>query len=112
MSVLQNGSGVGAPVFGGDHELVQHANTQSADSVSLLSSTKDSSNLVRQVVELSSVVITIDGQARAKVNLDDVRKHLMIMGLFPPDLYGVGESFEETRLRYILGRSCSNVGSL
>lgn len=41
------------------------------------------------------------GQKTAQVRLTDVRKQLMTMGLFPPGLYGIGESFEEMRQRYV-----------
>lgn len=51
-------------------------------------------------VESGSTGLTIDRKNWENVDdLVDIRKHLMVMGLFPPDLYTVGESFEETRLR-------------
>lgn len=56
--------------------------------------------LTQRRVESGSTGQTIDGKIRNNVDdLVDIRKHLMVMGLFPPDLYTVGESFEETRLR-------------
>lgn len=80
---------------------VQRASAPMADGVCLLPSTGTTSSM-RQAVELSSVVITMDGQFREKVDLADARKQLMTMGLFPAHLYGAGESFEEIRLRYVL----------
>lgn len=86
---------------GGVRQSVQRASAPMVDGVCLLPSTGTTSSM-RQVVEPSSVMITIDGQVREKVDLADARKQLMIMGLFPAQLHGASESFEEMRLRYLL----------
>lgn len=53
-----------------------------------------------QAVEFDSKTIAIDGRMWETMDvLADIRKQLMVMGLFPPELYRVGENFEETRLR-------------
>lgn len=85
----------------GVRQPVQRASAPMADGACLLPSTGTKSSM-RQAVELSSVMITMDDQVREKVDLADARKQLMIMGLFPEQLYGAGESFEEMRLRYLL----------
>lgn len=96
---LGDGSVTVATVSGGDNQGAQQAGAPVADSVGLLSSRRELPS-VRQATELSSVIITMEGQISAKMNLADVRKQLMMMGLFPAELYGVGESFEETLFRY------------
>lgn len=93
-----NGSVAAASIFGGDGQGSQDTNAPMADSA--LSSI-DGPTSVRQAFALDSVMINIGGQVAANVKLTDVRKQLMVMGLFPPDLYGVGESFEEMRWRYV-----------
>lgn len=90
---------ISSALFSGDGQLGQQAGAPVAGSIGLLSSGGGAASM-GQAVELSSVVINMNGQVCAKVNLADVRRQLMTMGLFPPDLYGVGESFEEMRLRY------------
>lgn len=97
LSNLGNGTVAAASIFGGDGQGSQ--NTSAPMAGSALSSI-DGPTSVRQAFALNSVVINIDGQMAASVKLTDVRKQLMMMGLFPPDLYGVGESFEEMRWRY------------
>lgn len=98
-----NTSGLGiratsSALSGGGGQLGQQGGASVADSVGS-SSSRGGGASMGQAIELSSVVINMNGQVCAKVNLADVRKQLMTMGLFPPDLYGVGESFEEIRLR-------------
>lgn len=89
----------------------QRASAPVADGVCLSPSTGLTSSM-RQAVELSSVMVTMDGKTTAKVDLADARKQLMIMGLFPAQLYGAGESFEEMRLRYLVvgqRRACIDI---
>lgn len=95
---MGNGSVEADPIFGGHGLHSQNTNAPMADSV--LSSV-DESTSVRQAFALNSVMINVGGQMVENVKLTDVRKQLMTMGLFPPVLYGVGESFEEMRLRYV-----------
>ncbi|CBJ26303.1 Hypothetical leucine rich repeat protein [Ectocarpus siliculosus] len=95
MSILGNGSVNDPFVFSGGGQLPQKTNAPLADSA--LSSVGGSPS-VRQGFELDSVIVRVDGQM-AKIKLTDVRKQLMTVGLFPPELYGVGETFEEMRLR-------------
>lgn len=99
MSTLGYGSDAAAPIFDGGGQRSQKTNAPMADSV--LSSIGASTS-VSQAFALNSVLINVGGQVAAKVKLTDVRKQLMTMGLFPPDLYGVGESFEEMRWRYVI----------
>lgn len=98
MSTLRNGSVTAAINFGGDGQRSQSTNAPMADSG--LSSI-DGSISVRQAFALNSVMINVNGEMAASVKLTDVRKHLMTMGLFPPELYRVGETFEEMRWRYV-----------
>lgn len=49
--------------------------------------------------ELSTVRVILDGQVCAIFGLSDLRKKLMRLGLFPQEIYGEGENFEETRTR-------------
>ncbi|CAN0309460.1 unnamed protein product, partial [Ectocarpus sp. 12 AP-2014] len=95
MSILGNGSVNDSFVFSGGGQLPQKTNAPMADSA--LSSVGGSPS-VRQGFELDSIIVRVDGQM-AKIKLTDVRKQLMTVGLFPPELYGVGETFEEMRLR-------------
>lgn len=83
----------------------QNASAPVAESAWLLSSRGGASS--RQAVDLNSVTIAMSGQSSDKVKLTDVRQQLMIMGLFPLDLYGIGETLEEIRLRYSLFCRCS-----
>lgn len=92
------------PAFDGEDQLSPRANAPMADSV--LSSISKSSSL-REGPLMSSILINMDGDMTAKVKLADVRKQLMTMGLFPPDLYGIGESFHEMRQRYLPTRFIS-----
>lgn len=85
---------------GRDEQLSRQAGTPLDDGI-ILSLSRSGSAGVRQEVELDSVVISMDGETSAKVNLADARKQLMMMGLFPRVLYEIGESFEEKRLRYV-----------
>lgn len=92
------GMGPGAISFyNGDDQLFPETNAPIADSV-LSSISKSSSS--REGLPMSSILINMGGHMKAKVKLADVRKQLMTMGLFPPDLYGIGESFHEMRQRY------------
>ncbi|CAM9096355.1 unnamed protein product, partial [Hapterophycus canaliculatus] len=95
MSNLGRGSVV-TLISNGDDQLSPKANAPMADSV--LSSTSQSSAL-REGSSMSSILINIGGHMKAKVKLTDVRKQLMTMGLFPQDLHGIGESFDEIRQR-------------
>lgn len=79
-------------------QVEQKNNAPLADSV--LSSVGGSAAISRPFSP-NSVVINVGGQMAANMTLTDVRKQLMTMGLFPPDLYGVGESFGDTRQRYV-----------
>lgn len=96
MSILGNGSVKDPFVFNGGGQLPQKTNAPMADSA--LSSVGGPPS-VRQGFELDSVIVRVDGQ-KAKIKLTDVRKQLMTVGLFPPEFYAVGETFEEMRLRY------------
>lgn len=98
LSTLGNGSVVADLVFSGGGHISQTSNAPMADSA--LSSTGGSAS-TRLGFGPNSVMINVRGEMAAKVELTDVRKQLMTMGLFPPDLYGVGESFEEMRQRYV-----------
>jgi len=91
-------SNVASPILRGDDQDPQRSNAPQADSV--LSSIGASASM-RRPFSPNSVMINVGGEVTANVTLTDVRKQLMTMGLFPPDLYGVGESFEETRRRYV-----------
>lgn len=92
------GNGVADLVFSVGGQVSQISNAPMADSA--LSSTGGSA-CARHGFGPNSVMINVRGQMAAKVELTDVRKQLMTMGLFPPDLYGVGESLEEMRRRYV-----------
>lgn len=92
---------VAAIVPGGGPDLTQIAQAPIADSVGFLSAGDDMLS-AEQAIELSSVMIKVDRKTRPSVRLTDFRKQLMVMGLFPPPLYEVGESFEEIHLRYEL----------
>lgn len=92
LSTLGNGSVVADLVFSGSGQVSQTSNAPIADSAL--------SSIGGQGLGPNSVMINVRGEIAAKVQLTDVRKQLMTMGLFPPDLYGVGESFEEMRQRY------------
>ncbi|CAN0508619.1 unnamed protein product, partial [Ectocarpus sp. 12 AP-2014] len=87
MSILGNGSVNDPFVFSGSGQLPQKTNAPMDDSA--LSSVGGSPS-VRQGFELDSIIVRVDGQM-AKIKLTDVRKQLMTVGLFPPELYGVGE---------------------
>lgn len=97
-STFGNRSVVADIVFSGGGQVSKTSNAPMADSA--LSSIGGSAS-TRQGFRPSAVMINVRGQMAAKVELTDVRKQLMKMGLFPPDLYGVGESFEEMRQRYV-----------
>ncbi|CAM9977150.1 unnamed protein product [Scytosiphon promiscuus] len=87
------------PVSKGEDQLSPKASAPMADSV--LSSVSKPASL-GEWLPTSSILINAGGDMTAKVKLTDVRKQLMTMGLFPPDLYGIGESFHEIRQRKIL----------
>lgn len=97
---LWNSKATATPVLSGDDDDddPQKSNAPQADSV--LSSIGASAS-IRRPFSPNSVMINVRGQVTASVTLADVRKQLMTMGLFPPDLYGVGESFEEMHQRYV-----------
>lgn len=53
-----------------------------------------------QAAEYSSMTVAVDRRLWENVDvLADIRKQLMVMGLFPSELYRVGEKIEETPLR-------------
>ncbi len=95
---LWNSKAAATPVLSGDDQDPQKNIAPQADSV--LSSIGASASR-RRPFSPNSVMINVGGQVTANVTLADVRKQLMTMGLFPPDLYGVGESFEEMHQRYV-----------
>eukprot|EP00752_Nemacystus_decipiens_P011884 g10537.t2 len=102
LSTHANGSVVADLVFSGGGQALQTSNAPIADSA--LSSIGGPAS-TRQGIGSNSVMINVRGEMAANVDLTDVRKQLMTMGLFPPDLYGVGESFEEKRQREKLADS-------
>lgn len=86
-------------VASGRGHVASHASAPVAESVGLLSTQTESFPRGKSM-ELSSPRINEGAQVCAYVDIFNQRKQLMLLGLFPPDLYRVGESFEEKHLRY------------
>lgn len=62
------------------------------------------------IVEPHMTYIKVEGEDGTSVHLSDFRKQLMTVGLFPPELYQIGESFEEIRTRYAkIKRYCPQI---
>lgn len=99
LSTLGNRSVVADLVFSEGRRVSSTSNAPMADSA--LSSIGGAAS-TRQDFGPNSVVINVHGEMAAKLELTDVRKQLMKMGLFPPEFYRVGESFEEMRQRYVV----------
>lgn len=97
-STIGNGSAVANLVFSGGGQVSQTSNAPMADSA--LSSIGEPAS-ARQGFGPNSVMINLRGEMAATVELTDVRRQLMTMGLFPPNFYRVGETFEEMRRRYV-----------
>ena len=98
LATLGNGSVVADLAFNGGGQVSQTSNAPLADSA--LSSLGEPASTIQGFGQ-NSFIINVRGGMPAKVELTDLRKQLMTMGLFPPGLYGVGESFEEIRQRYV-----------